>query len=114
VNEKPNLPRKHYRNLRAILYNWEHRGLEYTVSRYYSHLEPPYTMMKYKFLDSIRAKIEYFEYVRGKNDPLALQYPIPIYHFSPFTETDIQKGSVYVEIIQPFSVISSKRPACKE
>ena len=40
----------------------------------------------------------------------ALQYPIPIYHFSPFTETVIQKKSDYVKIIQPFSVISSKRP----
>jgi RNA-directed DNA polymerase len=71
VNEKPNLPRKYYRNLRSILYNWEHYGLEYTVARYYNYRALPYTMQKYKFLTSLRTRIEYLEYIRGKNDPLA-------------------------------------------
>jgi RNA-directed DNA polymerase len=71
VNDKPNIPRKYYRNLRAILYNWEHRGLETTVARYYRNPAVPYALMKHKFFDSIRAKIEYLEYIRGKNDPLA-------------------------------------------
>jgi len=70
VNEKPNLPRKYYRNLRAILYNWEHNGIEATIARYYKHLDPPHTLLKHKFLASLKGKIDYLGYVRGENDPL--------------------------------------------
>ena len=42
-----------------------------------------------------------------------LQYPIPIYHFSPFAETDIQKRSDYVELIRLYYVISPRKIALK-
>lgn len=71
VNEKPNLPRKYYRNLRAILHNWETCGIESAASRYYETKGRANTKLIFKFYDSIRAKIEYLEYIRGSHDPLA-------------------------------------------
>ncbi len=71
VNEKPNLPRKYYRNLRAILHNWETCGIESAASRYFGIKDRANVNLIFSFCDSIRAKIEYLEYIRGPHDPLA-------------------------------------------
>lgn len=71
VNEKQNLPRKYYRHLRAVLHDWEMNGIEVAVMRYFRLEQPPGKRMLRRFTQSITSMIQYLEYVRGTDDPLA-------------------------------------------
>ncbi len=70
VNEKYNLPRRYYRNLRAVLHDWEVNGISVAAVKYFRLERPPDRRVLNKFINSVQAKIEYLEYVRGLCDPL--------------------------------------------
>lgn len=69
VNKKVNVDREYIRNIRAVLFNFEKHGYDYTQQRFNSfwtkkNLKPP------PFEISILGKIHFTGMVRGKNDPL--------------------------------------------
>lgn len=71
VNEKYNLPRMYYRNLRAVLHDWDVNGINAAAMKYFRLELPPGRRVLNKFINSVQAKIDYLEYVRGIGDPLS-------------------------------------------
>jgi len=71
VNEKVNLSRKYYRDLRALLHDWDKNGIEVAVANHYNIQGIPDKRLINGFYHSVLGKIKYLEYVRGLRDPLA-------------------------------------------
>ena len=63
VNEKVNVSRNFYKNLRAILYNWQNMGYEITSKSFYSK----YPNRK-DFITTISGWVNFYGQVKGKND----------------------------------------------
>jgi len=69
VNEKVNINRKYIRNIRAILHNIESNGL-LSASKRYFNLQEQEQAFANKLVLSLRGKIEFVGFVRGKNDKI--------------------------------------------
>jgi RNA-directed DNA polymerase len=63
VNEKVNVSRVFYKNLRAILYNWSQKGFEIASINFYSKYPG-----KKDFISTIHGWINFYGQVKGKND----------------------------------------------
>lgn len=69
VNQKLNLNRTYYRNLRAVLHSIEQVGITTAMIKYKG--KNSYIIGdEHRFLASVRSKIEYLGYIRGSNDIL--------------------------------------------
>lgn len=78
VNEFPNIQRKYIRNIRAIIYSIESLGLEkaalkLTNIKNINNYDEMY-FIKYKFLKSIVARVEYVGYIKGKDSSVYLTF----------------------------------------
>jgi RNA-directed DNA polymerase len=74
VNEKPNLDRRYIRNLRAILHHIRMYGLEQSTAKYFQLTGNVFTTDMEKFINSIKGKIEYIGFVKGREDANYLKY----------------------------------------
>ena len=67
VNEKVNVKRKFYKMLRAIVYNWETKGFEYTTKEFRKKHDNQKSDRD--IVRNIGGWISFFGQVKGKNDP---------------------------------------------
>ncbi|MFO7864185.1 MAG: reverse transcriptase domain-containing protein [Salinivirgaceae bacterium] len=77
VNEKVNVNKRYIRTIRAILHNWETKGLDKAADIFRDHYQKDRGNVKKKFSDIrnvIAGKLEYLAMVRGKNDALVQKY----------------------------------------
>jgi len=77
VNEKPNLSRRYMRQVRAMLSNWEKRGLSNATAKFRKNYISDKGHVKShnnEFVDVLSGKLEYMGMVRGKKDPLYQKY----------------------------------------
>lgn len=77
TNEKPNVKRRFVRQIRAMLYAWDHFGLDAAEQEFLAHYDkkhrspvkgPP------SFKKVVKGKIEFLGMVRGKDDPIYLRF----------------------------------------
>ena len=68
VNEKPNLDRKYIRLIRSILHQIHVNGLEQAAAKYFKLTGNISSSDIEKFINSIKGKIEYIGFVKGKED----------------------------------------------
>ena len=72
VNSKPNLKRTYIKKLRAMLYNWENKGLEYCQKKLTIHYPNEKGFVRNKvipnFENILHGKIQFLGMVRGKDD----------------------------------------------
>jgi len=68
VNEKPNLDRKYIRLIRSILHQIHVNGLEQAAAKYFQLTGNISSLDIEKFINSIKGKIEYIGFVKGKED----------------------------------------------
>ncbi len=77
VNEKVNLQRRYIRQIRAMLSNWEKKGMEEAERIYYVHCSNnghEGSPKPGRFEKVLKGKIEYMGMVLGKNNPLFQKY----------------------------------------
>jgi RNA-directed DNA polymerase len=73
VNDKPNVDRRFLRQIRAMLHDWDIRGLDVAQERYLQHRKKhrsPEKTYPLNFKHVVRGKIEFVGMVRGKQDPI--------------------------------------------
>ena len=70
VNEKVNVNRRYIRKVRAILHDWEINGLRSAAARFSSTGNYVNDLEAEDFLHSIRGRIDFIGFVRGRNDRL--------------------------------------------
>lgn len=68
VNQKINVPREYLKKVRAMLNNWDKRGLSYAVRVFKIH-QPPFKD-EYDFINVLSGQISFIGNVRGKEDPI--------------------------------------------
>lgn len=77
VNEKLNLQRKYLKEIRAMLYNWEHKGLDYSQNKlnaiYPNHKGFLRNEGTPSFINTLQGRIHFVSMVRGKNDPYVVE-----------------------------------------
>ena len=73
VNKKPNVGRRYIRNIRAILHDSKLNGLQYARSRYKGFKQKYYPNPDTAFISSLKGKIEFVGFVRGKEDGIYLK-----------------------------------------
>ena len=69
VNKKLNVNRKYIRKIRAILHNIESYGLLIASTKYFNLPYPDFNL-EHKLIPSLRGKIEFIGFVRGKDDKI--------------------------------------------
>lgn len=74
VNEKPNLDRRYIRNIRAILHQIRMYGLEQSTVKYFQLTGNVSTKDMEKFINSLKGKIEYIGFVKGREDANYLKF----------------------------------------
>ncbi|MFM7599972.1 MAG: reverse transcriptase domain-containing protein [Pseudanabaena sp.] len=75
VNEKLNVKRKYIRQIRAVLHAWEKYGLSNAESEFWKHdKKHRFQVNQDSFRNIIRGRIEFVGAVRGKNDPIYLNF----------------------------------------
>lgn len=70
VNRKLNVSKIYIKRIRAILYNWEKKGENYTHNKFLKHYTKPHKSNNIKFQDVLWGYISFIGLVRGKNDRL--------------------------------------------
>ena len=72
VNEKSILNRDYVKKVRAMLYNWEHKGLDYCQAKLVEHYPKEKGYIRNKvtppFVNVLHGKILFLGMVRGKDD----------------------------------------------
>ena len=72
VNTKPNLKRTYIKKLRAMLYNWENKGLKYCQNKLTIHYPNEKGFIRNKvvpdFENVLQGKIQFLGMIRGKDD----------------------------------------------
>lgn len=72
VNVKSNLKRDYVKKVRAMLYNWEHKGIEYCQAKHIEHYPKEKGFIRNKvtppFVNVLHGKILFLGIVRGKDD----------------------------------------------
>ena len=76
VNEKVNVEQRYIRSIRAMLHNWQNKGLEYATTKFREcyvkekgakRVIPPFESV-------LRGKLQFLQMVRGENDLVYLKY----------------------------------------
>jgi RNA-directed DNA polymerase len=70
VNEKLNIDRKYYRNLRAIMHNWHKHGIEQVSEQYYAarkHIFRNKESLQLSFINSIGGKLGFLQSVKQED-----------------------------------------------
>lgn len=68
VNNKVNINRRYIRQLRTVLFDWRVNGIDRAARNYYKLRHYPDHPIKYRFQKSVKGRIQFIGYVRGKND----------------------------------------------
>lgn len=71
VNEKVNIKREYIRGIRAILYSWKTKGLEYASTVFFQNNLDMYYSEEHKtgkFIEIIGGRLNYVEQIIGKNN----------------------------------------------
>lgn len=87
VNEKVNINRKYIRKIRAILHNIETQGVITASVRYFNLIEPD-AIYASKLINSVRGKIEFIGFIRGRDDKIYTNFLNRILEFNEDTEID--------------------------
>lgn len=77
VNEKVNVSHRFIRTIRAMLSNWEKKGLEGAVAEFRKHYYQDKGHMRKEdvsFVNVLAGKIQYTGMIRGKEDPIFQNY----------------------------------------
>jgi len=81
VNEKPNVPRRYLRNLRAMLHNWEKHGYDVASQQLEHYYKNEKGFQRYSghtpaLEQVVGGKLEYLGMVRGKEDALYIDFKL--------------------------------------
>ncbi len=109
VNEKLNINRKYIRQIRAVLHAWEKYGLENAAAEFWKYNNKTYRFQvdQNSFRNIIRGRIEFVGTVRGKDDPIYLNFLKWLKKLAPDLVSDVKINS---SSSQNLSEIQSNKP----
>lgn len=76
VNQKVNIPREYLKKVRAMLNNWDKKGLSYAKRKFRIH-QPP-QKREYDFINVLSGHVAFIGNVRGKEDSIFRKFHIKL------------------------------------
>lgn len=102
VNMKPNLQKRYYSQIRAMLHAWEKHGLEKAAEEHFTKYHPKHRnpfSSSLSFKSIVKGKIEYLGMIRGKDDTKYIKFMQKLSNLDPsigFTGGTPMRNKVFI------------------